>query len=198
MNPAIPASLALGIYLLSGPGFAQGTRPATPAPAPVAPQASAARPADARVDPARTTATYDDWTLRCDRSTGTFVCEIVQSVTTGGPPVAAFAVGRSTRAEPLRLTLLTPHNISIEANPRLLAAEGDRDMPPLDLAWRRCLPAGCFADAALNDDALRRLRARTDPLRLTFTDGAGREVALPFSLRGLGPALNALIRDGNR
>lgn len=65
----------------------------------------------------------------------------------------------------------------------------------MDLTWRRCLPGGCLADGAVSEDALRRVRGWTEPARVTFADGTGRIVALPFSPRGLTQALDALAKD---
>ncbi len=161
-------------------------RPAAPA-APAAPA-----PAAPITEPQRTTADFGDWTLRCDRPEGRPpVCEVAQAVQSGNQTVAQMAIGRAVPTEPLRLTLLVPVSVTLGAPPRLSAGAG----APIELGWSRCLPAGCFADRAMDDAALARLRALAEPGRITFTDGAGREVALPYSPRGLAGALDALARQ---
>jgi invasion protein IalB len=72
---------------------------------------------------------------------------------------------------------------------------GEKPEQSVALAWKRCLPMGCFADVELSDDLIKRLRSLTDGPRLSFTEGAGRDLALPFSLTGLPQALDALAKE---
>ena len=67
--------------------------------------------------------------------------------------------------------------------------------PHFDLAWRRCLPNGCFADVAVGSELLKLLRGRTEPMQIDFRDAGEREVKLPLSMRGLVPALDALAKE---
>jgi invasion protein IalB len=68
----------------------------------------------------------------------------------------------------------------------------EKDAQPVEIAWTRCLPAGCFASLALKDDLLKRWHAQNESGRLTFKNGAGQDMTLPFSFRGLARALDAL------
>ena len=184
------AVLILALAVLCSPASAQRSRaqPPTPVPAPAAePQRTPA------AEPQRTTATFGDWTLRCVRPEhGAAACEVTQTVYDKSQAVAQTALGRPGRGEATRLTVLLPANVTLGTPPRLLGAESD---PAVELSWRRCLPAGCLADATLTDEQVRRLRARTDNGRLTFQDGAGRDAAIPFVPRGLAPALDALAKE---
>lgn len=179
--------LALGV---SGQAAAQ-PRPA--APAPVQPAVAA--------DAERSTATFGDWTVRCERLVGPpprRQCEMTQTVHSqaqGQPgaaaqPVAQWAVGRTAPNEPYRFVVQLPVNLAL-ATPVRLVAEGD---PAVALAFARCLPIGCFAEATLSEDALRRLRARNadQPGRIEFRDAAEREMQFPLSFRGFNQALAAL------
>ncbi len=199
------ASLALTLLvLLPAAGQAQTPpRPARaaaaaspPAPAPTpAPTPAAAPPVPAA--PQQTTASFADWTLRCNRvgpAPGTQFCEIGQGIQRDDRPVAQMAIGRPTKDQPMRLTVLVPNNVSFAA-PVLLAPPREGDGASLELPWRRCLPGGCTADAPLNDEALRRMRGWTEPARVVFPDAAGRPTALPFSPRGLPQALDALMKE---
>lgn len=162
--------------------------PAAPAPAPAPTVPS---------DPAQTTATYGDWVLRCvrtgDGGAGPRVCEVVQTMVLQGQqqPVAQVAIGYDKTD--LRLTLLVPPAISLSKVPTVGASGGAA--PHFDLAWRRCLPQGCFADTVVNPDLLKALRARTDPLQIVFKDAGERDATLPFSLRGLSASLDALAKE---
>jgi invasion protein IalB len=88
---------------------------------------------------------------------------------------------------------VTPANVSFPSTPRIAVEE--KDSQPLDLVWRRCLPGGCFADATLKEENIRRLRSRAEPGRIEFKDGAGRDLAIPLVFRGLPQALDALARE---
>jgi len=176
--------VALAVMLAAGQSAAQA--PAKPpAPAPSQPATS---------DPAQTTATYGDWVLRCVRpEKGPQVCEVVQSMVVQGQqqPVAQVAVGYDRND--LRFTLLVPPAISLSRGPTL--GVPNASAPHFDLAWRRCLPQGCFADVAVGSELLKTLRGRSEPMQIDFKDAAEREVKLPLSARGLVPALDALAKE---
>jgi len=162
-----------------------------PAPAQVNPPPVAA-------DPQATTAAYGDWMLRCQRAGEDAkplkICEIVQTIQAQGQgPVAQIAIGRIEPKDPLKITVVVPHNIVIPGGVRLSIDE--KDAGPADLPWRRCMPIGCIADLELKDDLLRRWRAQVAAARLTFKDSAGREVAWPWSFRGFAQALDALAKS---
>jgi invasion protein IalB len=161
------------------------------------PAAASAAPAAVSADPAQTTATYGDWVLRCVRpgngATGRRLCEVVQTMMVKGhaKPVAQIAIGNDKTD--LRLTLLVPPAVSFSKVPTVSAQGGAA--PRFELAWRRCLPHGCFADVAVDAALLKTLRSRTEPLQVAFKDAGERDATLPFSLRGLVPALDALARE---
>jgi invasion protein IalB len=181
---------AVAGMLAAGQAVAQTPPPARPSAPPAAP---AAVPAD----PAQTTATYGDWVLRCvrtgDGGTGPRACEVVQTMVVQGQqqPVAQIAIGYD-RTD-LRLTLLVPPAVSFSKVPTVSAQGGAA--PRFDLAWRRCLPNGCFADTVVNADLMKTVRTRTEPLQVTFRDGGERDATLPFSLRGLPASLDALAKE---
>ncbi|WP_296381950.1 invasion associated locus B family protein [Reyranella sp.] len=189
------AICALAALAFAAPALAQ---PQTP-PAPTAPaKPAAAQPAPApAADPAQTTATYADWVLRCvrtgDKNAGPRVCEVVQTMVLQGQqqPVAQVAVGYDKNE--LRMTLLLPPAVSFSRTPTLSVP--GLTGPHFDLAWRRCLPNGCFADMPVGVELLKLLRSRGEPMQIAFKDAGERDGALPFSMRGLVPALDALAKE---
>ena len=148
-------------------------------------------------EPNMTTASFGDWVLRCQKlpqsATGR-VCEVAQTMQVQGQnaPVAQFAIGRGSNSEPLRATAVVPPSISFPSNVQVALG---KDASPLELDWRRCLPGACFADLVVKEDQLKRWRAASENGRLIFKDAAGREIAVPLSFQGLGPALDALARE---
>lgn len=160
-----------------------------------APAAAAPAPAPVPAVPQQTTASFADWTLRCTRTTAAAkLCEVVQTITAQERTVAQIAFGRVEKGQPLHLSVLVPPSVTFTAAPAL-ATMRDGDAPMVELAWRRCLPGGCLAEAIVSDEALRRIRGTMDPARITFADGSGRVATLPFSPKGLPQALDALGKE---
>lgn len=160
---------------------------------------AAAAPSSAGTGPDTTTASFGDWTLRCDRRQDMTppqrFCEMAYAVQKPGDAtvLGQLAVGRVTHDQPLRFTAVLPVNVALKALPKLIA-DGPEPVS-VELAWSRCIIGACFSDAAATDEVLRRLRARTEPGRIDYRDGTDREASLPISFRGFGQALEALGRE---
>ncbi len=188
----LTAAAAAALFSVSA--AAQG-RPPQPAP-----QASTpSPPAPVEAEPQQTVATFGDWSLRCvrqgDGAKARRICEVLQSLQARGQaqPFAQIALGRPEPGRPLRLVVALPPNVGFPSAVKLYAV--DAEPPALELPWRRCLPGACVADLELPAPVLAQLRARAEGGRLVFQDSAGRDVTVPFSLRGLAQALDALARE---
>ncbi|MDB5594252.1 MAG: hypothetical protein JWM36_1213 [Hyphomicrobiales bacterium] len=172
---------------------AQGV-PAKPSPTPDRP---AGEPGNADV----TTAAFGDWQMSCRPvaaaagQPGRRRCEVLQSVVVQGQsaPFAQLGFGKMTPAEPLYFTAVVPPNVTFPGS--LKFALDDKDKQPVELSWTRCLPGGCFASIAMKDDVLKRWRAQDQGGRLLFRNGAGQDLVVPVSLKGLARALDALARE---
>ncbi|MBN8533354.1 MAG: invasion associated locus B family protein [Rhizobiales bacterium] len=166
-----------------------------PASAPAAPPV----PPPVNAAPERTTASFADWVLRCERPSlpagAPRVCEIAQSIQIQGQqgPIAQIAVGKVQRTDPLKLTLVLPNNVTLTSAPKIAAEEAAGT--PVDMPWQRCIPGACFADVLLRDDMQRRMRTSVTQGRIEFKDAGGRAITLPFSLRGFSQALDALAKE---
>ena len=181
-------SAALLCALGTGGALAQ-TKPASPP--------SASTPAVAP-DPSVTTAAYGDWTLRCEAPQAgktQRLCEATQTVQVRGEaaPIAQIAFGHAVSSEPVKLVVVLPVNVTFPS--AVTIATGDADPQPVQLAWHRCLPVGCFAEALSTADAVKRWRGESGQGKVTFKDGVGRDVVVPISFRGLAQALDALARQ---
>jgi invasion protein IalB len=153
-------------------------------------------------DPGATTAAYGDWLLRCQRlgepDKAQKVCEIVQTIQAGAQgqpqqPIAQLAFGRLKPSDPWRATAHLPINILLPSVVKF--ATGEKDARPAELPWRRCIPSGCFADAAVSDAQWRSLRGQSENGSLEFTDAVNRPVKLPISFRGFAQAVDALAKE---
>jgi invasion protein IalB len=153
-------------------------------------------PQQSAPNPQRTTATYQDWTVRCEtRGTPPVKqCEMVQAVTAPGQanPVTQVAVGRAGAKDPVRMVFQLPVNIWVPAGLRFVY---DAKAQPLTAGFKWCAPAGCFADIDLNNDMIKRFRGITAQGRFEFKDAAQRDVAIPVSFKGFGQAFDALIKE---
>lgn len=184
------ALLGIGMAALAGPAAAQpaASKPAGP------PAAAAVSP-----EPSSTTASFGDWTLRCQRVADAGktvrICEVAQVLQAQGQqaPIAQVALGRLANGEPVRVTAVMPVSVSFPSSVQI--AMGEKDAKPVELPWRRCLPTGCFAETAPGDDVLKQWRKASEPGRILFRDAAGRDLALPLSARGLDQALDALAKE---
>ena len=188
------AVIATSGPLLAGQAAAQwAPKPPSSTPAEKAPNTSA---------PDQTTATFGDWTLRCDRRPDLTppqrICELVLSIQKPGESAAQaqVAIGRVAAGQALRVTVALPPNVALKSNPRMVI-EGQRPLTAT-LSWTRCIAGACFADAELSSELLDILRSRTEPARLDYRDGTEREVSQSVSFRGVRPALDALAREEAR
>jgi invasion protein IalB len=186
------AALALTAVGTAG-ALAQPRAQAPAAPPPAAPPAAAPPSSTA---PQRTTASYEDWTVRCEtRGTPAVkVCEMVQAVTAPGQasPVTQVAVGRAGPKEPVKAVFQLPVNVWIPGGVRFVY---DAKAAPLAAGFKWCAPAGCFADLDLNNDMIKRLRGITVQGRFEFKDAGQRDVAIPVSFKGFGQAFDALTKE---
>ncbi|WP_243214898.1 MULTISPECIES: invasion associated locus B family protein [Methylobacterium] len=148
-----------------------------------------------------TTASYGDWVLRCQRvdtaEKSQRLCEVSQGVQVQGQaaPIAQVAIGRVPGEATLRVTALLPVAVSFPSTVWIGLDDKEAQAGALDAAWRRCQPGGCLADGPIKDAVLKRWRTAETPGRLLFTEAGGREVTIPLSFRGLGPALDALGKE---
>jgi invasion protein IalB len=148
-------------------------------------------------NPQRTTATYQDWTLRCESRDGpppARSCEIVQTTSTQGQPnpVTQIAIGRAGHDGPMRIVFQVPVNVLVAAGVALVY---DAKSPPLAVAFRHCIPVGCFADGELKDEVAKKFRSATAQAHFEFKDSAQRVVNIPVSFKGFEQAFDALSKQ---
>jgi invasion protein IalB len=186
------AVIALAV-LVAAPDSPARSQARPPAPAP----ATASTPASS--SPERTTASYGDWTLRCEAHAGApaKTCEVAQAILDAqGQAVAQLVLARPAARPPaagLVGVVQVPLNATV-AEPVRLTFEASGPAV-LSLPFRACAPRGCFAEGALPDQEFQQLRRRAEPARLEYRDAAANGVVRPVSLRGLSAALDALERE---
>jgi invasion protein IalB len=161
------------------------------------PDKAGAEPTGAEV----TTASFGDWQLSCRLTPvaagqpSRRLCEVLQSVILQGQtaPFAQLGFGKMTPADPVFFTAVVPPNVTFPSSVKLAIDENDKQ--PVEVAWTRCLPGGCFASVPVNDDVMKRWRAQNEGGRLMFKNGAGQDLVVPISFKGLARALDALAKE---
>jgi invasion protein IalB len=208
-KPAIALLAGACLAALAGAALAQQAPPRTPptAPRPPAPahppaaaptpQAQAAPAAPADQTPQRTTATYGDWVVRCDTLPGPppqKSCDMEQLAQLQGQsaPISRAAVPQPPKGEQAKLFIQLPVNVSLAAPVRV---EADSKDPGISTPFRRCVPAGCFAEIELKEELQKKFRASPDPGKITFKDSAEHDVVIPLSFKGFGQAFDALLKQ---
>jgi invasion protein IalB len=174
-------------YLLVTAGLLAST-----APAPAQPQ-----PAQNGAQPQQTTATYDDWIVRCETVQGPPVrknCEMVQYTQAKGSQgvISQVAIGRVSKSDPVKVVIQLPIGIWLPSGVKLV---GDAKDPGVLATFKRCLPQACFADVEIGNDALRRFRTMPEQGHLQFKDGNQKDTTLPVSFKGFATALDALAKE---
>jgi invasion protein IalB len=87
-----------------------------------------------------------------------------------------------------------PVNVTFAGGAKLV---GD-STTTLDLAWLRCIPAGCFANAVVGDELFRMLKVLKENGRVEYRDAAGRDISVPVSFRGFPEATEAFLRESGK
>jgi invasion protein IalB len=156
---------------------------------------SLAAAAVAQPAPQRTTATYEDWIVQCEQQPGPppqKLCEMVQTVQSQGQTVSRVALGHATKAEPFKIVVQLPVNLFLPAGVRIQADDKD---PGLALAFKRCVPAGCFADIDIKDDTIKRLRAASANWKITFKNSGQQDASVLLSFKGFNQAFDVLLKE---
>lgn len=143
--------------------------------------------------PQRTTASYDDWTVRCEINDTVKSCEMTQAMQIKGQaqPVTQIAIGRQAKNDPMKIVFQVPINVWLPTGVKLVADDKD---PGIVGTYRRCLPGACIADSELKDDVVKKLRSLTENGKLQFKDGVLQDVAIPISFKGFGQAYDAMLK----
>ncbi|HEY2135917.1 MAG TPA: invasion associated locus B family protein [Xanthobacteraceae bacterium] len=204
------ALLAGGLFTMAGTALAQQAPPRVPPTAPRPPQpaqppqpahppaaAPQAQAAPADQTPQRTTATYGDWVVRCDTVPGPPPqknCDMEQLAQLQGQtsPISRAAIPQPPKGEQAKLFIQLPVNVSLAAPVRV---EADSKDPGITTPFRRCVPAGCFAEIELKEELQKKFRTSPDPGKISFKDSADHDVVIPLSFKGFGQAFDALLKQ---
>jgi invasion protein IalB len=147
--------------------------------------------------PQQTTATFEDWIVRCETRAGPpkqKVCEMVQFTQVKGRTgvLTQIAIGRPVKGQPIKVVIQVPIGVWLPSG-AALAPGGNNGNISAD--FKRCVPSACFAEVEVHDDTIRKLRAMHEAGKLQFKDGNQKDVAIPVSFKGFGAAYDALSKN---
>jgi invasion protein IalB len=131
---------------------------------------------------------FDDWGVRC--FAGILPpCEMFQvTQNKAGKRLTSIAIAYLPRRGSYAIQLTVPLGISFAKGVRLTASSyASQAMPYL-----RCDRTGCYAQGAIEQGALDRLGRGEARAKLTVGSMAGRDIDIPFSLRGFSNAREAM------
>jgi invasion protein IalB len=145
-----------------------------------------------------TSATYNDWVVRCQRDAGASkkrcLMDQVTQVKGKNEAFSRIALASPINGRPINLEVQFPVNVSFRSPVVIRTDDAD---PGVNAPFDHCLPAGCFAEFELNDEAIKKLRAADAIGKASFKDASGRDVAVPVSFKGFREAFDALARNGD-
>jgi invasion protein IalB len=158
------------------------------------PAMAAPAPADA---PQRTTSTYADWVVQCDRRPGSppqIVCAMAQATQVRGKSImfSRVVITHAAKGKPYAFSVELPVDASFTKGVRVQTKDADT---LLSAPFERCVPAGCIAHIDLGAAVLKRLRATVGTGKLLFADAAGRDVTVPLSFHGFARAFDAMTEQ---
>jgi invasion protein IalB len=144
-----------------------------------------------------TTATYEDWTVRCLTNAGPppqKLCDMEQlsHLQSKEQPFSRVAIARPEKGKPIALIVQVPVNVWLATGIRI-EIDGKDSSP--STSFVRCAPAGCFAEIGLSADVQKRFRTATEPGRILYKEAAQQDVAVPQSFKGFGQAFDALAKN---
>lgn len=183
--------LACALLVGSAGHAAAQKKAAPPATPPAAPATGQEAP------PQQTSATYEDWIVRCETRPGPPVqkaCEMVQFTQLKGQQgvLTQIAIGQPVKGQPIRVAMQVPISMWLPTGVKLVM--NDKDEGTLaEFKW--CVPTACFGIVEIKDDVLNKWRSASEPGKLLFKDGNQRDIALPVSFKGFATAYDALAKQ---
>lgn len=146
--------------------------------------------------PQSTTATYDDWVVRCEKGDQGTACEMTQTSQVKGSNrvVSIIAVGVAKGNGPTKVVFQVAVNVWLPSGITLTTRDGQSTIAS---SFTRCLPTGCFAETEISPAVLQKLRALKDQGSLRFKEANQKDVAIPVSFKGFNQAYEAMSKEAH-
>jgi invasion protein IalB len=133
---------------------------------------------------------FQDWLVRCQAVKDKAGCGITQKILDqrSGQPVLQLAM--ASQAGAYQLAVVVPLGVSVPDGVTMQIGDTTRK-----IAYTQCLPGGCVAPLAADAALIDKMKSATDA-RVGVVDRSGKPIAVPFSLKGFGPAFDKMESKG--
>lgn len=136
--------------------------------------------------------TFQDWRVRCaedPQNVAAGGCFIFQSVINNETqqPVMQIAIGFLPDNEAPAVVITLPLGVRVAPGVLLQIDENEA----IKLPFERCLPEGCKVQFRLDEKNIAAFKAGVNG-KIAFQNGGGRNMTLPFSLKGFTKALASI------
>jgi invasion protein IalB len=143
-----------------------------------------------------TTATYEDWTVRCSTGAGSppqKSCDMEQLSygESKEQPFSRLAIWRDNGKQ-VSLVVQVPVSVWLATGLRI---EIGGKYIGLSAPFSRCGPAGCFAEIGLTAEVQKQFLTATEAGRILYKNTAQQDVAIPLSFKGFGQAFDGLAKN---
>lgn len=147
--------------------------------------------------PQQTTATFDDWIVRCETQHGPppqTTCAMLQFTQLKGQQgvLTQIAIGRPAKGQPIKLVIQAPIGVWLPAGVKLAS---DNEGVGVLATFKRCVPTACFADVDIKNDTIKKFRVTTEAGKLQFKNTIQKDVVVAVSFKGFGAAYDALLKE---
>jgi invasion protein IalB len=144
-----------------------------------------------------TTATYEDWTVRCSTAAGppprkTCDMEQLSYRESKERPFSRVAIVRAEKGNQVTLVVQVPVSVWLATGIRIEIGGKAAGAPA---PFARCGPAGCFAEIGLGDEVQTQFRTASEPGMILYKNAAQQDVAIPLSFKGFAQAFDAVAKD---
>lgn len=142
--------------------------------------------------PSAATFGFQDWLVRCQAVKDDVGCGMSQQIldNRSRQPILQLHLARAPSGSGHQLVIVLPLGVSVPSGTVLQAGETKRNV-----AFTQCLPGGCVAPLAVDTALIDVLKSAKDA-RVGVVDRTGKTVAVPFSLKGFGPAFEKMESHG--
>ena len=136
--------------------------------------------------------TFQDWRVRCAEDPQNLAaggCFIFQSVVNNETqqPVMQIAIGYLPEGQAPAVVITLPLGVRVAPGVLLQIDENEA----IKLPFERCLPEGCKVQFRLDETNVAAFKAGVAG-KIAFQNGGGRNMTLPFSLKGFTAALASI------
>jgi len=135
---------------------------------------------------------FQSWLVRCQAGEAKVGCGMSQTILDQRTrqSVLQLHLARAVKDEGHQLVVVLPLGVTVPSG--IVIQIGDLKR---NVAFTQCLPGGCLAPIKADGALIEKMKASAEG-RAIVLDRIGKQVAVPFSLKGFGPAYEKMEEKG--